>query len=75
MYYNLGIEKAKLGDNSGAISDYNKAIEINPEYKSAYTNRGIIKKKIGDMKGACGDWRKASSLGHKRTSQWVKNQC
>jgi tetratricopeptide (TPR) repeat protein len=37
-----------LGDKNGAIADYTKAIEINPQYAKAYYNRGIVKKDLGD---------------------------
>ncbi len=49
--------------NQGAISDYNKAIELNPNYADAYNNRSIAKESIGDLNGACEDARKAISLG------------
>ena len=75
VYYNRAIAKVKLEDYYGAIYDYSKAIEIKPKYASAYTNRGITKREIGDLKGACADWRKASSLGHQRTSQWIREEC
>ena len=62
FYYNRGIDKSDVGDYYGAISDYSKAIEINPSYAKAYANRGIAKELIGDRKGACSDWRKVRSL-------------
>ena len=48
FYYNRGNDKANAGDYSGAISDYNKAIEINPKHAFAYINRGIAKRKTKD---------------------------
>ena len=39
-YFNSAYEKAKRGDHCGAISDYTKAIEINPNFANAYFNRG-----------------------------------
>ena len=62
-YVNRGNSKYRLRDYQGAISDFNKAIEINPQYATAYYNRGIIKGISGDSKGACADMRRASSLG------------
>ena len=38
-YFNRAYEKAEKGDHYGAISDFTKAIEINPKDKSAYKNR------------------------------------
>ncbi len=32
----------ELGDNRGAIQDYNKAIELDPDDAAAYNNRGML---------------------------------
>ncbi len=61
-YYNRGIDKYDAGDYSGAISDYNKAIEINPRYAKAYNNRGNAKSKLGDNSGAISDYSKAIEI-------------
>jgi tetratricopeptide (TPR) repeat protein len=74
-YVNAGIEKGKRGDFKGAIADYSKAIEINPQYANAYKNRGIAKELVRDLKGACEDWGKASSLGVQDAAGWVRKQC
>jgi len=39
-YYNRGNIYGKQGNLTQAISDYTKAIEINPKYTEAYYNRG-----------------------------------
>ncbi len=49
-------------DPNDAISDYNKAIEINPNDASAYSNRGIAKFKLKDYYGAIADYTKAIEL-------------
>ena len=75
FYFNRGLDKAKKGDHYGAISDYTKAIEIDPNNKNAFKNRGISKENIGDLQGACSDWGKASFLGDKDSFNWKNNQC
>ena len=75
FFINRGCAKFKNGDYQGAISDNNKAIDINPEYAAAYRMRGINKELIGDLKGACRDWRKAVDLGKERPAVWMKKQC
>ena len=62
-YYNRGVSKDKLKDYNGAISDYTKAIELEPNDASAHYNRGISKYYTNDLKGACEDARKSGSLG------------
>ena len=75
-YYNRGNAKSDLKDYYGAISDFTKAIEINPKYYQAYGNRGIAKSNIGDLEGACSDWRKTDSLfPNTPAAKWVRDQC
>ena len=64
-----------LKDYEGAIADFTKAIEINPEDVYAYKSRGVSQEYIGNLIGACSDWRKASSLGDEDSSSWVIDQC
>ena len=40
------MQSLSSGDNEGAIADYNRAIELNPEYTAAYANRGVAKFEI-----------------------------
>ena len=74
-YYNRGVAKFNLEDYQGAIADYTKSLEINPQYASAFVNRGISRELVNDLEGACRDWRKAVDLGNERPAEWVKNQC
>ena len=62
-YFSSGYYKAEAKDFYGAISDYNKAIEINPNYAGVYFNRALSKEFLGDLTGACADAKKAISLG------------
>ncbi len=48
-----------LNDYEGAISDYDKAIEINPEYAIAYFNCGVSKFYLEDFNGAISDYTKS----------------
>ena len=61
-YFNSGYDKAQAKDFYGAISDYNKAIEINPNYANVYYNRGISKYNLKDFNGAISDFNKAIEL-------------
>ena len=70
-----GIAKYELGDNKGAIADYNKAIEFNPKDGLAYFNRGYAKYELGDLEGACLDWGKAGELGETDAYDLIKENC
>jgi len=61
-YFDKGVEKSVEGDWKGAIQDYNKAIELNPNYTSAYNNRGSVKSSLGDYRGAIQDFNKSIEL-------------
>ena len=58
-WFNLGYNKSNLGDNQGAIADYNQAIKIQPDYSYAYNNRGSAKYELGDYQGAIADYNQA----------------
>ena len=75
FYFNRAFKKAEKGDDVGAIADYTKAIELNPEDALAYYNRGIAKGNLDDMSGACADWIKSASLGDEDAAEFVKMDC
>ena len=52
FYFDRAFDKGEKGDHYGAISDFKKAIKINPKYDIAYNNRGIVRKNLGDYEGA-----------------------
>jgi len=67
--------KANLKDYGGAIQDYNKAIELNPEDANSYYNRGVAKYNLEDLEGACLDWSKAGELGYADVYDIIKEYC
>jgi tetratricopeptide (TPR) repeat protein len=67
--------KDKIGDTSGAIADYDRAISINSSAHEVYYNRGFSRLKMGDKQGACADWKKASHLGFKQGDEALAKYC
>ena len=61
-YTMQAIDKHRKGDYTGAIIDYTKALEIDPNYTYALHNRGFAKNIIGDYKGAILDLTKSIEL-------------
>jgi tetratricopeptide (TPR) repeat protein len=64
-----------LGDYKGAIQDYNKAIELDPDDEDDYFNRGIAKYMLNNIDSACLDWSRAGELGKKNAYYFIKKYC
>ena len=61
-YYSRGLAYYDKGEYDRAIEDYNKAIELNPEYTYAYNNRGLAYYNKGEYERAKNDFEKAMEL-------------
>ena len=61
-YFYRAYAKGKIGNQNGAISDYSKALEIEPQDHVAFNNRGYSKGKIGKYYQAIKDLNKSISI-------------
>lgn len=61
-YYSRAIVKNELYTWKSALKDYDKAIELAPDFISALTNRGSLKDENEDYKGAINDYNKVINL-------------
>jgi Flp pilus assembly protein TadD len=62
-YHNIkGTRNADNGKIQEALREFNKAIQIFPNYSPAFFNRGTIKADLGDFEGAKADFDKARDL-------------
>ncbi len=61
-YFTRENAKADLEQYSAAIINYNKAIQLKPDYAMAYNNRGAAKRKLGQYVDAITDFDKAIQL-------------
>ena len=68
---NRGAIRRKTGDLTGAIHDYDQAIQLAPGDSVAHRNRGIARELIGDLEGAIADWQRAATLGDDEARQWI----
>ena len=64
FYYERGLEKKVLGDYKGALIDYSKAIQLNPNDSDFYYSRGWLRAKseVRDLVGAASDFIKLNRL-------------
>jgi len=60
-----GDARGEAGDYDGAMFDYNKALELNPELAGAYLSRGAINFILQDFQTALTDCNKAIELSQK----------
>ena len=63
VYYYRGEVHSDGGDDDKAIKDFDSAIELCPDYSSAYLSRGSIHHKRGNHWRAIADWRAGDELG------------
>ncbi|MEK6783296.1 MAG: tetratricopeptide repeat protein [Bacteroidota bacterium] len=70
-----GLAKSALQDYRGAIEDFNKAIELNPDDSKPYFSRGLAKLKIGQKDSGCLDFSKSGELGNETAYETIKKYC
>ncbi|TAH22492.1 MAG: tetratricopeptide repeat protein [Cytophagales bacterium] len=64
-YSSRAFVKDAMGDLQGAILDYQKAIELDPEDMVAYNNLGLIEEKLGYKEAAKKKFAEADALAKK----------
>jgi tetratricopeptide (TPR) repeat protein len=75
FYLESGLEKQVLQDHRGAIQDFTKAIELDPNKGEAYFGRGLAKIQLGDKNSGCLDLSKAGELGYEHAYGAIKRLC
>ena len=60
--YREAFSKLSMKDTLGALTDLNKAIELNPKLTGAYISRGMTRAWLGDFREAMSDLNKAIKL-------------
>jgi tetratricopeptide (TPR) repeat protein len=61
-HLNRGTKELDAGDLDGALADFNRAIELDPNYSAPYFNRGLLRTRQADYDGAISDFTKAIAL-------------
>ena len=61
-YISMGIDNVVKGQYKQALSDFNKALEINPNYAGAYYNRGLVNVILEQKEQAISDFSKAIEI-------------
>ncbi|MEG4043376.1 tetratricopeptide repeat protein [Microcoleus sp. Pol17_C1] len=63
--FRLGVDLQQQADLGGAITCYERAIAIDPNYAAAYSNLGVVKQQTGRLTEAIAHYRQALAIdGH-----------
>ncbi|RPH39611.1 MAG: tetratricopeptide repeat protein, partial [Planctomycetota bacterium] len=62
QYLRRGLQRQSAGEHDKAISDFTKAIELNPNLAKAYAARGVSKEANGDGAGAKSDYSQSIQI-------------
>ena len=73
FYIDRGIAYREKGQYDQAISDYTKALEIDPKSAGAYYNRAIVYYFKKEYNNSWKDIKKAQDLGYKIPSKFLEN--
>ena len=65
-HYNKGVAYELAGEYRLAIQEYDKAIELNPNFPDAYVSRGFAYDYLGEIHRAIEDYDKAIELDSNR---------
>jgi tetratricopeptide (TPR) repeat protein len=61
-HFARGYEMQKAGNLTGALTEYDRAIALDPSYYQAYDNRGLVKATLGQIDAAIADYDRAIAL-------------
>jgi tetratricopeptide (TPR) repeat protein len=71
FFFKSALAKKENKDFFGALTDYNKAIEFDPESATSYHNRGLVKNDLKDYTGAISDLNKSIQLQPNQTKAYI----
>ena len=72
-YYFRGCAKVNALNYQGAIEDFQKAIELKPDYADAYFNLGRTYYLMNDVDKACEYYKLADKYGRPNLEDYIKN--
>ena len=73
-WYESGLRNYNKVDYEAAVRDFSKAIELNPEYATAYNNRGFAYMKLSKYNEAIIDFDKAIELNSKYATAYSNRE-
>jgi tetratricopeptide (TPR) repeat protein len=68
--YQDGLTAVAAGNLNQAMSNFDQAIKLDPQYFQAYIERGNVKTEVGDLPGAVADYTTAITLNPKSVAAY-----
>lgn len=62
LYFYKGIVLQSLDDSASALTAFDRALDLNPDFAEAYLDRGLVQTSLGDMDAAVADFDRAIDL-------------
>jgi tetratricopeptide (TPR) repeat protein len=62
-----------LGDHTRALTEFDRAIELDPKYVMSYYNRGMAYGNLGRFEQAYADLKTAARLGSEDAKNFLKS--
>jgi len=72
-YYYLGLELNKVEEYEEAITQFNKALELEPQHRYSVTERALSKYQLGRADEACADWSEPGGGSWKYHEKYCEN--
>lgn len=72
-YFYRGCARYNILQREDALSDYNKTLELNPNYLQAYFNIGLYYRSINDYDMACYYFKIAEAKGRPNMEDYTKH--
>ena len=72
-YFYRGCARYNILQKEDALSDYNKTLELNPNYLQAYFNIGLYYRSINDYDMACYYFKIAEAKGRPNMEDYTKH--
>ena len=71
-FYNQGLERAAQHDYSGAIENFNQALQLAPNFAAAYFRRGLAYYNLGQVLQAVSDYTEALKLNPEMEAYYAR---
>jgi len=55
VFHKKAISRMKVGEVAAALSDFDRALQLRPDYPEAFANRATARQAAGDLSGAIAD--------------------